>query len=252
MTRFELHRLGGVVIRGTAGERPTPDAPSVLLLHGMGGAASDMQPAASEVAGSARPVTYDARGTCARGALRPDQQALPHHVADAKHVIDATCGSRAVVAGVSMGAAVSLALAVAHPGAVRAIAVIAPGFDPRGSLAPATAGYVRAVAERVRAGGFEAVADDPAATEWAQRFSPEGLLAVWDGFPPSVQPFARGVVTAPAIVIGWPEDGLHPIGIARDWADELQAPFQELPPPDDVTLTRVGRAVAAFVREVCS
>jgi pimeloyl-ACP methyl ester carboxylesterase len=219
----------------------------------MGGGAADMEPAAREVRRSARRVvTYDARGTCARRALLPKEQTLPHHVADAQQVVAATSGGRAVVAGVSMGAAVSIALAMAHPDAVAGIAVIAPGFNPAGQLAPTTAAYIRATAGLVRDGGFDAVAGDPAAAGWARRFSPAGLLAVWDGFPPSVEPVAAGAVAAPVIVIGWPEDGLHPIGIARDWADHLGAPLEELPPPDDATLTHAGGLVAAFVREVCS
>ena len=211
-----------------------------------------MLPAAGALASVADVVTYDARGTFARKPLPAHQQQIVHHVADLGHVIDATCGGRAFLAGISMGAAVAVAMACQSPGRVTGVALIAPGFDPNGKLAPGARSYIDRTAALVRQGGFDAIPFDPSATSWRRRFAPEGLLALWEGFPESVEPFPQEGVTAPAVVIGWPDDALHPIQIAGAWADHLNVPLVNLPSPDESSIRRAGHATARFVREVCS
>lgn len=218
----------------------------------MGGEGVDMLPAAEEIVSVADVVTYDARGTFARTPLPADRQRMVHHMADLAHVIDATCGGRSFVAGVSMGAAVALALAAQSPARVMGVALVAPGFDPEGRLAPGGRRYIDYTARLVRKSGFDAIPLDPSTAAWRRRFAPEGLLALWDGFPDSVEPAPAGRVSASALVIGWPGDLLHPLEIARAWADHLHAPLVELPPPDESSIRRAGQATAQFIREVCS
>lgn len=75
-----------------------------------------------EIGGTHRPIAYDRRGF-GTTTYEPERYS---HVDDAVAVLDAAGVGAAVVVGNSMGGRVALELALAHPGRVAALVLIAP------------------------------------------------------------------------------------------------------------------------------
>ncbi len=104
----------------------------VVLIHGVGFGPDSMATVARTLEAFAPVVVLARRGYGARAVLAP-APSIDEHVADVIAVLDSVGASRAVVAGVSGGATIALALALAHP--QRLVAAIA--HEPAvGSLAP--------------------------------------------------------------------------------------------------------------------
>ena len=86
--------------------------PTLLLLHGFAGSARNFRPQQRRLAEHFRVVAYDARGHARSAAPEaPADYGLDACVADALRVLEGQGAQRAVVGGLSMGAAVALALA---------------------------------------------------------------------------------------------------------------------------------------------
>jgi 3-oxoadipate enol-lactonase len=107
------------------------DGPVVVLQHGFAGSARNWRPQVRALRDRFRVVTFDARGH-ARSARRfsPARYTLADLVRDFADVADEASPEVPVVAGgLSLGAAVALHFALAHPERVRALvlAAIPPG-----------------------------------------------------------------------------------------------------------------------------
>ncbi len=98
------------------------EGPLVLLLHGLAGSARNWRPQQRALAERWRVVAYDARGHARSEApADPARYTADALVADGLRVLDGQGAERAVVGGLSMGAAVALELARRHPDRVRAL-----------------------------------------------------------------------------------------------------------------------------------
>lgn len=132
----------------------------ILCIHGAGSSAAVWSDAAARLARLGRAISYDRRG-CSRSE-RPEpyeRTSVSEHADDAAALLDALAAAPAVVIGRSYGGTVAIDLALRYPDRVRAFVVL-EGDAPR-ELAPATARWLDAVAERLGAvaarAGVEAV-----------------------------------------------------------------------------------------------
>jgi pimeloyl-ACP methyl ester carboxylesterase len=132
----------------------TGTGPTIVLMHGFGGSARNFGPQARAFGKRWRVVRFDARGHGRSEApADPDAYRPEAFVADVGRVLDRVGADRAVVGGLSMGAAVAVRFALAHPERVRALVLAA--FPPG-----------------ARVGGFAAVAGP-----FADAIEREGLEA---------------------------------------------------------------------------
>lgn len=108
--------------------------PAVVLAHGFGGSARNFGPQARALKDRFRVIRYDARGH-ARSEAPDDPTAYTSDlvVDDLRRVLDETTTERAVVGGLSLGAATALRFALAHPDRTRALVLAAypAGRDAR-------------------------------------------------------------------------------------------------------------------------
>jgi pimeloyl-ACP methyl ester carboxylesterase len=101
--------------------------PGVVLAHGFGGSARNWRPQVRALRARFRVVVYDARGH-ARSEAPAEAAAYraPELSADLGRAAAATGDARPVVGGLSMGAAIALRYALAHPERVRALVLASP------------------------------------------------------------------------------------------------------------------------------
>jgi pimeloyl-ACP methyl ester carboxylesterase len=101
--------------------------PGVVLAHGFGGSARNWRPQVRALRGRFRVVVYDARGH-ARSEAPAEAAAYraSEWIADLGRAAAAAGDERPVVGGLSMGAAVALRYALAHPERVRALVLASP------------------------------------------------------------------------------------------------------------------------------
>jgi pimeloyl-ACP methyl ester carboxylesterase len=117
----------------TAARRGTgPDAPPVVLIHGVGFGPATLAPLAAALAPHAQVEIPARRGYGERAHLAP-AASVAEYVDDVVSVLDGAGIGRAIVAGMSGGATVALAMALSHPERV----VTAIAHEPAvGSMAP--------------------------------------------------------------------------------------------------------------------
>lgn len=136
------------------------EGPAVLLGHGLGGSARNWRPQLRALRPDFRAIAFDTRGHArSQAPAEESEYVAPRLVADVGRLLDAEAETApAVVGGLSLGAAIALRFALAHPERVRALVLAAhPGT-------------------RVQ-GGFAAIAD-----EFAAAIDAEGLEAAGDRF----------------------------------------------------------------------
>jgi pimeloyl-ACP methyl ester carboxylesterase len=110
------------------------EGPGVVLAHGFGGSARNWRPQARTLRPRFRVVTYDARGHARSEApAEPEAYRASEQIADMGRAAAASGDERPVVGGLSMGAAVALRYALAHPERVRALMLASP--PGRGGIA---------------------------------------------------------------------------------------------------------------------
>lgn len=115
------------------------DAPPVVLIHGVGFGPATLAPLAAALEPYARVEIPARRGYGDRAHL-PPAASVADHVEDILGMLDESGVDRAVVAGMSGGATVALALALSRPERV----VVAVAHEPAvGSLAPELRALVR-------------------------------------------------------------------------------------------------------------
>jgi pimeloyl-ACP methyl ester carboxylesterase len=159
----------------------------IVCIHGAGGTALAWAAAVENLAARGRVIAYDRRG-CGRSD-RPEpyeRTSVAEHADDAAALIDALAAAPAVIIGRSYGGTVAADLALRHRDRVRALVLLEP--DAPRELAPRAAGWVDALAERLRAvavrDGADAVAEAlvaEVAGEDAWRSLPEDVRSVMSG-----------------------------------------------------------------------
>jgi pimeloyl-ACP methyl ester carboxylesterase len=127
--------------------------PGLALAHGFGGSARNWRPQVRALAGRFRIATYDARGHARSATLAGAGEARIEAAVEDLASVAADVGPAPVVGGLSMGAAVALALALRAPLALAGLVLAAPPAGPasgRGISARA-----RAFADAIERDGLE-------------------------------------------------------------------------------------------------
>jgi pimeloyl-ACP methyl ester carboxylesterase len=155
------------------------EGPVVLLLHGFGGSARNFRLQARALRDRHRVVLADLRGHARSAAPEdPAVYGAEHFVADVGRVLDHVGAERAVVGGLSMGAAIALGFALEHPGRVRGLVLASfPAAKEGGGIAAVATRF----ADAIEAAGTEAAG---AEFVWGPKagFDPAGAALVKQGF----------------------------------------------------------------------
>lgn len=234
MSAFEVTGAG-VTLRGDDEGAGAP----VLLLHGLSATRRYVLHGSNTLIREGyRLVSYDSRGHGESDpAPSPTDYDYAALVQDAVRVMDGRGVDRAAVVGMSMGSAVGAALALTHPGRVRALVAITPAHLGHPSRDPHRWERLAAGLETGGPDGFvQAYGDpgvDPASLElirtvMRQRMSrhrhPQAVAAclrhttagaAFDG-----EDALRGI-ECPTLVVGSRDrlDPEHPLRIAERWAE---------------------------------
>jgi esterase len=207
----------------------------ILCIHGCSSSALAWSDAVRELARLGRVIAYDRRG-CTRSE-RPEPYArtsVAEHADDAAALLDALAAAPAVVIGRSYGATVASDLALRYPDRVRAL-VLLEGDAPR-ELAPATAEWMDALADRLRqvAGqaGVDAVAEalfSEVLGEHAWRSFPEDLRRMFTHNGPAILAEVQGEwwLQADAAALATIEQPALLVA-ATDSRPELRAPTEAM------------------------
>jgi pimeloyl-ACP methyl ester carboxylesterase len=160
MTAFDVDG-DGVVLRGD--DSGPEDAPAVLLLHGLSATRRYVVHGSTGLEREGyRVVAYDSRG---HGASSPAPDPTAYGYAtlarDAVRVLDDRGIARAALVGMSMGAAVAAAVALAHPARATALIAITPAHLGAPTRAPARWAQLADGLERGGPEGFVAAYGDP-------------------------------------------------------------------------------------------
>jgi len=231
-------RRDGVAL---AGDASAGDREPILLLHGLTATRRYVVHGSRvlERAGH-RVVAYDARGHGASSpAGGPEAYTYDELVRDAVAVMDAAGIGRAAVAGQSMGAATAVALALAHPRRVSALALVTPAHLGRPSADLARWDRLAAGLEAGGPEGFLAAMGpltlderwrDSVRTVILQRIArhehPEAVAAALRGIPRTAAFDGLDTlsgVAGPTLVVG-SRDGAdpdHPLAVAEEYARRI-------------------------------
>ncbi|BAH55063.1 alpha/beta fold hydrolase [Rhodococcus opacus] len=201
---------------------PSDDRPSVaVVLPGTGSDADFVARAFTEPLTSREVLTV---------AVEPDPRRVVGSYLDALDGAAARHG-RILVGGVSIGAAVALQWAGSHPDRVAGVLAALPAWTGTAADAPAAAS-ARYTAARLRADGLERVTADMIASSppWLGRELAKSWRSQWPHLPaaldeasqyhaPGLDDLAR--ITAPVGIAAATDDAVHPLEVARTWAERL-------------------------------
>jgi 3-oxoadipate enol-lactonase len=260
-------RRDGVAL---AGEASAGDGEPILLLHGLTATRRYVVHGSRVLERAGHPVVaYDARGHGASSpAGPPGAYTYDELVRDAVAVMDAAGFGRAAVAGQSMGAATAVALALAHPERVSALALVTPAH--LGRLSDDLERWDR-LAAGLEAGGPEGFLAamgpltlderwrDSVRTVILQRLArhehPEAVAAALRGIPRSAA-FdgleALAGVAAPTLVVG-SRDGAdpdHPLAVAQEYARRIPGARLVVEEEDESPLAWRGGALSKVILEL--
>ncbi len=124
--RFEL--AGGRTVH-LRDEGPR-DAPAIVLLHGSNADLATWQPWVERLREDYRVIRFDQRGHGLTGPAPDGDYSLAAFVADVDRVADALDLDQFVLAGNSMGGAIAMGYAIAHPGRLRGLVLVDAGGSP--------------------------------------------------------------------------------------------------------------------------
>lgn len=157
--------------------------------------------------------------------VRPQPRALVAGYLSA--LSEAATGGRIVVGGVSLGAAVAVAWALANPGRTLGVLAALPPWTGVSGAAPAavsarhTAAELRrsglaAVTARMRASSPRWLADE-LSRSWLRQWPdlPDALEAAADYVAPTAEELTQ--LQPPLGVVGASDDLIHPMSVAREW-----------------------------------
>ena len=155
-------------------------APGIALAHGFGGSARNWRPQLRTLRSAWRVVVYDARGHARSAAPEaPAAYRMSELVLDLLHAAEASGDPRPVLGGLSLGAAVALRAALAHPDRARALVLASHPAGPASGRG--VAAHALAFAEAIERDGLEA-----AGTRFAwgpgSGLDPAGAALVRQGF----------------------------------------------------------------------
>ncbi len=257
-------------------ERGVGAGPPLVLSHGLMGCVhkdEPMQEWVNLVARERRVVAYDARGHGSSGHTSDPEDYTWETLADDLHALLGVLGiERAHVAGGSLGAGVSLMLALRHPEVVASLLLFAPppvgeewdGWARNGLRVRA------AVLEREGVQGLVALqetlpptqqrrAEDPAWWEWERRWllaqNVEGIVACHLGLAegPDIPLERLGDIEAPTLLVGHSDDPQHPRATVELLASRLRRAEVVLEPSEawvDNHPEERAAAVLGFLRRV--
>lgn len=216
------------------------EGPAVVLCHGLTGDQSQPKAMAGELPSYQR-IVWDTRAHGQTQPLGPvEQLSFATFAADLRALLNHLQVEQAIVGGISMGAGVSVRLAIDHPKLVRALILVRPAWldQPR----PANLMILPKIAELLeRYGPEEALRQLPQLPEFSQinLIAPNAAVGLCQQL---LEPEARerrarltrlphdrpidhwgqvASLAVPALVIGNLEDPLHPIAWASEWARRL-------------------------------
>ncbi|MSO44960.1 MAG: alpha/beta hydrolase [Thermoleophilia bacterium] len=233
MTEFTVEG-DGVTLRGD----DNGVGPAILLLHGLSATRRYVVHGSTGLERSGyRVIAYDSRGHGESSpAVHTDGYTYRVLVEDAVRVMNDRGVSRATLVGMSMGAAVAAAVALAHPDRVRALVAITPAHLGAPSAAPERWDALATGLEADGPDGFVAAYGDPGVpagsreaiqTVMRQRLTrhehPDAVAtalrcttadAAFDGER------ALRAVICPTLIVGSRDrlDPEHPMDIAQRWA----------------------------------
>ena len=164
-----------------------PGTPPIVLIHGVGFGPETLAPIALALASYGPVISVARRGYGERVGV-PPAASVAEHVDDVLAVLDDAGTERAVVAGMSGGATVALALALSRPERV----VIAVAHEPAvGSLSPELRALVRGALSA--GGGGELLRVLAGAQTWGNL--PEDVIAALQACPALVEADARAFLS---------------------------------------------------------
>lgn len=235
----------------------------VLLLHGLTATRRYVVHGSRAIERAGRRVVmYDARGHGASAPADPDAYDYSELAADAVAVLDHLGIERAALVGQSMGSATAVAVALAHPGRVRALAIVTPAH--RGAPSPNLAHW-DALAEGLETGGPEgflaALGPMHVGERWREavrtvilqrlgRHEHPGAVAdALRGIPRSAAfegMEALGRIAVPTIVVGSRDDvdPDHPIAVAEEYVRRIPGALFTVEEPGESPLAWRGGALS--------
>jgi pimeloyl-ACP methyl ester carboxylesterase len=155
------------------------------------------------------------------------------------------------VAGVSLGAAVATAWAIAHPGHVVAVLAALPPWTGAPATAPAAVAAVASAHELRRDGLVAATARmRDSSPPWLADELTRSWVGQWPELPDAMEAAARYVaptsgqlemLTAPMGVVSAADDPIHPVEVGVEWV--AAAPYASL---RTITLVELGTDPAAL------
>ena len=228
--------------------------PPLFFAHGLSGTHSDAAWLHAPAEGF-RMITPDLFG---RGASFPAARVEDHsfeaHAADVTAILDHHDADQAIVAGVSFGAAVATAFAIAYPERVRALVLLACAFGgKRDPMGEGDLDRYGALGDRMAIEGVRAVAESEAVRtgsrrpieRWTQH-DDQSLIAFMRAVP-RYRPFDRASelaeITVPTLVVSG-NDEIHTPELSRSYAAAIPdatfvGPGAPLARTVDVVLSRV-------------
>ncbi|HYR37771.1 MAG TPA: alpha/beta hydrolase [Methylomirabilota bacterium] len=137
-----------------------PEAPAVLMLHGLTQQSHTFDHVAERISARYRCIVLDLRGRGESEWAAPETYTIPHYVQDAVKLLDELTLPAVHILGTSLGGLCGLSLGAFHPQRVLSLALndIGPEIDPAGAKRIAT--YTATVP-----GGFP---NFEAAVDWAR------------------------------------------------------------------------------------
>ncbi|MFZ2178481.1 MAG: alpha/beta hydrolase [Rhodococcus sp. (in: high G+C Gram-positive bacteria)] len=160
-------------------------------------------------------------------AVQPDPTQVVGSYVDALEAAAARHG-RILIGGVSIGAAVALQWAGAHPGSVVGVLAALPAWTGSAEQAPAAAS-ARFTAARLRADGIDQVTAEMVASSpgWLGRELAKSWRSQWPHLPGALEEAAAyrapgeddlARIEVPVGIAAATDDAVHPIEVARTWA----------------------------------
>ncbi|WP_227981041.1 alpha/beta fold hydrolase [Nocardia spumae] len=161
-------------------------------------------------------------------AVEPDPRAV---VAGCLAALDEAARSGPVLAaGISLGAAIAVEWAAAHPHSAFGVVAALPAWTGSDTTGCPAALSAAATAAQLRADGLEPVIDRMRAGSppWLARALTQSWRAHWPELPTALEeaaayawpePELLAAVTVPTTIVAAVDDPVHPLAVARRWHD---------------------------------
>ena len=212
--------------------------PTILFGHGLSGNRGATLEQLESLSTTHRVVAFDQRGHGESSPVVDPDLYEPRRMAeDMGAILDAIEAPTAVIGGESMGAALAMLFAEAHPDRVERLLLTAPAFGDEPNPERLR---IQTMAEIIEKHGIDAFLKGAAERQRVDWGAPEGVITKLASMqrshdPKSLVVACRTVIEwiitprlenferleCPALVLGWPDDGLHPEALARRLSEVL-------------------------------